>query len=429
MSGGSGFAERWAGKIEAALDARCAGRERSGGRLKEFARSAMACIEQAGHGDWPPIDAECNEAWVGRPVSKVVNGTKITKLPEKGTKRTRRWALREIYEAAAGCGAAIPEPLNPVSRGPADIATVLAAWRPRSIAAADMELVADCRATLEDWVVAAEPRDAADARFLMVETTRMAIRMLKTLQSASKEVVLNERNAKQCIEEMRVAALRSGCDAHEMDLLVARHRKVLSALRRVSNAINPDGWAAKPPARGNPKPPPPYTEAEEYAFQREIGRVRNADPAERLWTGGTALGGGLSGAEIAAGCVEHVSVGEDGGLIVEVGGKRPRHVPILSRYASLVRQAMDAAESGPFILTKRKSPASGIAQQIQVDGKPLSLSRARSTWLRTHLSGGTPIDQLRVIAGPVSTTRMDALLSDIAAALDTREAAAKASGL
>ena len=429
MSGGGGFAERWSDGVEDWLCEKFADQERSRERAAEFSRSAIASIEDAGHAEWPPIDAECNVSWVNRPVANVIGGRTRMRPPAKGTKRPRWWGLRQTYEAAERCGATIPEPLNAVDDGPADIRTVLANWQPRSMPEDDVELVAGVRPTLEEWVVRAEPRDAHDARFLMLDISRMAAWTLRTLNSASKEVVLNERNAQRCLEAKRVSARNSGCGPEEMKRLVARHRKALSAVGRVGRTVNPDGWAVKPPSGGSSETPPPYTQAEEYAFQRAISRVRNTVRAERLWTGGALLGGGLSGPETTAAWVEHVTVDENGGLVVEVRGKNPRFVPILRRYESLVRQAMDAAISGPFITTTRKSPVSGIAANIEVDGNGLSLTRARSTWLRTHLSGGTPIGLLRAIAGPVSSDRLDALLSDAAASLDPLEAARKALGL
>ena len=52
----------------------------------------------------------------------------------------------------------------------------------------------------------------------------------------------------------------------------------------------------------------------------------------------------------------------------------------------------------------------------------LSLRRARNTWLVAHLRANTPWLALRVIAGPVSAYKLNALMAHVAEGFDPDEA-------
>ena len=119
----------------------------------------------------------------------------------------------------------------------------------------------------------------------------------------------------------------------------------------------------------------------------------------------------------------------DGGrLTVRVRGRNPRRVPIRDAYTALAGDAVRAAEGTKFVQGDNNNAAALIAAKIV--GRPgsareathLSLRRARNTWLVAHLRANTPWPALRVIAGPVSAYKLNALLVHVASGLDPDEA-------
>ena len=117
-----------------------------------------------------------------------------------------------------------------------------------------------------------------------------------------------------------------------------------------------------------------------------------------------------------------------GRLAVRVRGRNPRVVPIRAEYTSLAREAAQAAEGAKFVQGDNDNAAALVAAKIA--GRPgpahkvthLSLRRARNTWLVAHLRANTPWLALRVIAGPVSAYKLNALMAHVAEGFDPDEA-------
>ena len=86
------------------------------------------------------------------------------------------------------------------------------------------------------------------------------------------------------------------------------------------------------------------------------------------------------------------------------------------------------AGGGKFVEGDNDNAAALIAAKIV--GRPrsgheatnLSLQRARNTWLVAHLRANTPWLALRVIAGPVSAYKVNALMAHVADGFDPDEA-------
>lgn len=429
MNSAGGFAARWADPIAAELQRRFADKPSSAERIAEMSQLVIAGIEDAGHDDWPTMDNPCHASFLDAPVAKRNGSERLQAPPAKGTIRSRRAGLRRTYEAAERCGATIPEPTaKDAAAEEGGFEAVLRDWQPRGGFEGDLELLEAVRPIVTEWVLSAEPRDDNDARQLMRKVAQLTVWDQRTTGRPVDATVITETNANQWLKHLATSPKgRSGGDSWTPPTQ-NWCRSTLSLVRRVGLAVNPAGWSDKAQRLEPQGVPRPYPEGEEFAYLRAISRVRDADPAARLWTGGSALGAGLSGTEIAAAAVEDVTI-VDRGLIVEIGGDNPRSVPILSRYAPIVKEAMNAAGSGRFVVSKAKSPAPGIAGYIEVDGAGLMLPRARSTWLCAHLRGGTSLDVLRVIAGPVGADRLTALLEYTAADLDPADAARRALGL
>ena len=429
MNAAVGFSERWQAVIAEDLNREFADRPSSAERLSEMARLIIANIEAAGCDEWPPIDDPCHEEFLKARVDKGEGTRRRRVAPASGTIRSRRSGLRRTYEAAERCGAAIPEPLAvSLPDDPADMASVATAWKPRSGFDGDSELLAAVRPLVEECVLACGPEDAAACRQLMLSVARFAVWHERETGRIVTKADFTEANANRWIKALHMPPGGGPSGHRPSPLSSASCRSALSLLRRVAQAVNLAGWPDNTANLEAGHAPQPYSDAEQYAFQRAISRARQSDPAARWSVGALSLGGGLSGPEITAATVESVRTVDDG-LIVEVGGKNPRQVPILKRYAPLLSQAVDAAESGPFIISRSQSPANGIAASIEVDRAGLSLPRARSTWLVAHLTGGTPLDVLRVIAGPVGANRLTELMEHAAGRIDPSEAAERVLGL
>ncbi len=130
----------------------------------------------------------------------------------------------------------------------------------------------------------------------------------------------------------------------------------------------------------------PYTAEEISAYlaladaQRTVARARRTGAVICL-----GAGAGLVGAELAGARGTDV-VARSGGVVVDVGGRRPRAVPVLSRYgARLVRSATFA---GPGYLVggteaSRHNVASALVASLAggTDLPRLEQARLRATWL------------------------------------------------
>ena len=127
-------------------------------------------------------------------------------------------------------------------------------------------------------------------------------------------------------------------------------------------------------------------------------------------------GAGLVGAELSAVRGPDV-VARSGGLVVEVKGRHPRAVPVLSRYGA--RLVAAAAFAGPGYLVggterSRRNVASGLVASLAggTDLARLELARLRSTWL-AELAGRMGLGAFMAAAGVDCSQR----LGDIVAAL------------
>jgi integrase len=161
----------------------------------------------------------------------------------------------------------------------------------------------------------------------------------------------------------------------------------------------------------------PYTEREISAYLACAG----AQPTQCRRQRSVALiclgaGAGLVGAELSAVRGPDV-VARSGGLVVEVKGRHPRAVPVLSRYGA--RLVAAAAFAGPGYLVggterSRRNVASGLVASLSggTDLARLELARLRSTWL-AELAGRMGLGAFMAAAGVDCSQR----LGDIVAAL------------
>lgn len=96
----------------------------------------------------------------------------------------------------------------------------------------------------------------------------------------------------------------------------------------------------------------------------------------------------------------------NGRLIVRVGGRHPRTVPVRREWTAVGREALDESTDNRFV--RSHSALRQVAVRIfdnptvNPNARHLSLPRARNTWLLAHLRAGTPAHALRRLAGSVA---------------------------
>ena len=283
------------------------------------------------------------------------------------------------------------------------VAAAIAAWSPAGdVSEEHAEVVLP---TVRLWVAAAGPVDAHGARRLLRAVTGLASWVYSELGVVDAGTVLDPGNVELWV--MRVNRRRSTQWRH-----VTR-----AALRSVGRAVNPDGWLTVQPI-GRAAAAAPYSTSDEATFRLSAGLSGCVDRPARLWVAAASLGAGMSGPEIAVGCVSDVAE-EDGTLTVRVRGRNSRLVPVRSVWAGPVVEAVECLEhsgSGPdrfFVAQGRNAANETAARLAPVYGEGLSLRRARSTWLAAHLVAGTPLLVLRVLAGPVSANTLNVLAAGV----------------
>lgn len=116
------------------------------------------------------------------------------------------------------------------------------------------------------------------------------------------------------------------------------------------------------------------------------------------------LGAGLTNAEMLLLTAEHVLV-DDEGVLVSVPGKRPRVVPVLAEWESVIADIADATMR-PTQWLFRPARANADGNQVanflrKCSDMPFSISvqRLRSTWIVTQLAAGTPVQAVLDASG------------------------------
>ena len=129
--------------------------------------------------------------------------------------------------------------------------------------------------------------------------------------------------------------------------------------------------------------------------------------------------------EIAAARASDLEDLGNGHLAIRVWGRNSRLVPIRRDYTDLARAAADASATDRLIPTNGRNIVTTTASRLNPS---LSLRRARSTWLVAHMTAGTSLAVLRMIAGPLSANTLDGLLGYVTADIDEEAAALGALG-
>jgi integrase len=251
-------------------------------------------------------------------------------------------------------------------------------------------------------VAAGSPASLAGAKAWLFAASRLAAYAVSIGLDLRAEVVLSAA----VIERF---ALQMG-----PQVPASTRRTVRSALRTLSSRLQP---GPAPVLLSRDRVKPPYTAAQMDGYLR----LADAQPtmARRMRAAGLialAAGAGLNGADLRAVTGRHI-VSRSGGLIVEVTGRRARHVPILAAYHSrLIAVAEffgDRLVIGGVELSRRNITTPLIASLSGGHDLPrLELGRLRSTWL-TSVAELIGLRAFMEAAGVVCSQR----LGDIAATL------------
>lgn len=291
---------------------------------------------------------------------------------------------------------------------PDEVASVIANWKPARISAADKASLEAHLPQLRDWVSATAPQTEAAARGLLYAGSRLLLWMGSKYGVTDARSVLNRDTINNFIFAF---------EQHRDDGWKASTRSALNSLRRT---LIPDEWerltvpiSARPTTAG-------YSKSEELGFRVSASLPGYRNPTARKWVTAAALGAGLNGREIAESRVEDAARIADTRIAVQVGGRRPRLVPIRDEYSELAAEAIESARQGPFLTGRGANSAYDIASRLNGG---LSLARARSTWLSAHLQQGTPLPALQLIAGSVSPKTLGELSGRLASSLTPLDAA------
>ena len=292
---------------------------------------------------------------------------------------------------------------------------VLATYVPEVLSSQPPSLVVEVMRETRVWVAQAGPHDAGSARQMIWAVAPMAGWLLLT-SGALDVTMFNPRNVEVWINTFNRHHTRGW-----------RHL-ARTCLRRVGRAANPDGWPQPKPIGRSPIAQP-YLPGIEAAYRQMTELPTQGDRPGRLWVAGGGCGAALNGVELSAAETGDLEAYGNGRLVIEVRGHRPRRVPIRACWTETVRQAARLAQeregnesSARFIRSRCKNAVSGIAASLDFGQGGLNLRRARTTWLTAHLVAGTPVSDLRVLAGSLSAQTLIELIDLMVDEVDPEQA-------
>ena len=295
----------------------------------------------------------------------------------------------------------------------ADVKEVLERWRPTKWTESDLLILEPLLPTIRGWVERMGLPDANQTRRFLLAASAIAVWALRSFGNADPSVVFHPSNVEAWSMTVRA------------DKSLQWRQVTRSRLRALGRVVNAEGWPPPTQQVSKHAVARPYATVEEKVFRLVYRLPGPANRSQRLWIVSASLGAGLRGNTIAAARTSDIENIGDGRLAVRVRGNNPRLVPIRTDYTDLVRAAADASATTRFVPTDGRNVVHTTVSRLE---PRLSLRRARSTWLVAHLTAGTPLGVLRMIAGPLSATTLDGLLPFATNSLDEETAALGALG-
>ncbi len=180
-------------------------------------------------------------------------------------------------------------------------------------------------------------------------------------------------------------------------------RNYRSMLLRVSEILLPEHNPVPLKPLNARSSVPPYS-SEEIARLRLWARGQNTDLKERKAMLMLALcaGAGLRAIEVAELRRQDI-VRDSEGTLVNVGGTKPRSVPMLAEWEPFAQFAIRALDPRALVFVEQsrishRNTLSRFAEHTSGTIKPRS-DRLRATWIVCHLQAGTPMKALMAAAG------------------------------
>lgn len=248
----------------------------------------------------------------------------------------------------------------------ADVAKAIARYAPRSLSAEEA-------AFTRSVVAAATPTSPARAKALLFAAAKLSTFAVSVGLELAPEVVLHH-----AVIERFIARERGTLGA-------ATARTIRSNLRAIARGVLANQAPAPLPlSRERSKAPYSASQIEAYLALADAQPTR----ARQMRLGALialGAGAGLMGADLRA--VRGTDIaGRSGGLVVEVAGKRPRVVPVLTRYHHRLVAAADFAGSGYVIggySASRRNVTCGLVTSVAggTDLGTLDTARLRASWL------------------------------------------------
>ena len=249
---------------------------------------------------------------------------------------------------------------------PDPVATAVASFRPRGV---DEEAASFAR----ELVATARPGSVNRAKAFLFAASRLAAFGEACGLELSPEVLL------------RTSVIERFCAPGTGTMSQATRRTVRTNLRAIARRIAP--LAPQAPRLSRERAKDPYSDAEISAYLA----LSDAQPTEgRRHRAGALVclgaGAGLVGADLKAVHGTDVAPRSGGVVVVVQEGRRPRVVPVLSRYHDRLRAAAGFAGSGLLIggtSTSRRNVTTPITASLSggKDLPRLEVARLRATWL------------------------------------------------
>lgn len=177
-----------------------------------------------------------------------------------------------------------------------------------------------------------------------------------------------------------------------------------SRLRRMADVLLGDN---REPDRerpmGNSTAVRPYSAAEVAAlYSWATGQPDGERYSSAMTLLALGLGAGLTGSEIATLKIGDIQV-DDEGVVVHVGGTRPREVPVLREWEGALVERAAGREAGSWAFREGRE---GRNRNLVTDFAArsygevgLQARRMRATWIVHHLEAGTQLPALLAAAG------------------------------
>ena len=279
----------------------------------------------------------------------------------------------------------------------AAVTAAIASWRPRSVP----EPAACFARTV---VAAAAPGTAPRARTLLWACAKLAVFASTVGLALDPQLLLTPSVIERCVL------------VGERQASQAARRTLRSNLRFVAARVAPGALPTPTPLPREPAKAP-YSAAQIAAYLALADAQPTVSRKMRL----SALiclgaGAGLVGTELRGITGVHV-LSRSGGLLVVVGGRRPRTVPVLSGYHPRLLAAAEHAGSASLIggtSELRRNLTTPLISRLAggTDLPRLSTSRLRSTWL-TDCARQLGLGAFMTAAGIVCSQRLGDLLATL----------------